>query len=125
MPFRKLKGQIQAAAFHPNKPLLYVASQKSVRVFDLQQQACLKQLVSGAQWISSINVHPSGDHLIVGTYDRRLIWFDLDLGNKPFKTLKYRERGVRNVQFHKQFPLMLTCSDDASIHVFHSEVYQD
>lgn len=46
-------------------------------------------LVSGCRWISSLDIHPSGDHLIVGSLDRRMIWFDLDLSNTPYKTLKY------------------------------------
>lgn len=36
-----------------------------------------------------MDVHPSGDHLIIGSLDRRMIWFDLDLSNTPYKTLKY------------------------------------
>lgn len=30
----------------------------------------------------------TGDNLIVGSYDRRLCWFDLDLSTKPYKTLR-------------------------------------
>ena len=30
----------------------------------------------------------SGDNLIVGSYDRRLCWFDMDLSTKPYKTLR-------------------------------------
>lgn len=29
-----------------------------------------------------------GDNLIVGSYDRRLCWFDMDLSTKPYKTLR-------------------------------------
>ena len=29
-----------------------------------------------------------GDHLIIGSYDRALNWFDLDLSNKPYKQFK-------------------------------------
>lgn len=36
-----------------------------------------------------MDVHPSGDHLIVGGYDRKLCWFDLELSEKPYKVLKY------------------------------------
>lgn len=36
-----------------------------------------------------MDVHPSGDHLIVGGYDRKLTWFDMDLSDKPYKVLKY------------------------------------
>ena len=31
----------------------------------------------------------TGDHVLVGSYDRKLSWFDLDLSNKPYQTLKY------------------------------------
>lgn len=35
-----------------------------------------------------MDVHPSGDHLIVGGYDRKLCWFDLELSEKPYKVLR-------------------------------------
>ena len=37
----------------------------------------------------------SGDNLIVGSYDRRLCWFDMDLSTKPYRTLRL----VWNKQF--------------------------
>ena len=40
-----------------------------------------------------MDIHPSGDHLIVGGYDRKLCWFDLELSDKPYKIL----RSVRNL----------------------------
>jgi len=125
-PFKSLKGgAIQAVSFHPTKQLFFVCTQKSVRVYDLQKQQCTKQLVSGARWISSITVHPGGDHVVIGTYDRRVIWFDLDLGTKPFKTLKYNQRAVRSVAFHTKYPLLATASDDGSLHMIHAKVYND
>jgi len=30
----------------------------------------------------------AGDHVIVGSYDRKLAWFDLDLSTKPYQALK-------------------------------------
>ncbi len=45
-------------------------------------------LTPGIRWISSMDVHPSGDHLIVGGYDRKLCWFDLELSEKPYKILR-------------------------------------
>merc|ERR1711915_498694 len=125
-PFKSLKGgAIQAVSFHPTKQLFFVCTQKTVRVYDLQKQTCIKQLVSGARWISSITIHPNGDHVVIGTYDRRVIWFDLDLGTKPFKTLKYNQRAVRNVTFHNKYPLLATASDDGSLHMIHTRVYDD
>jgi ribosome biogenesis protein ERB1 len=124
-PFTKVKGETQHACFHPNKPFLYVASQQHVRIYHLIKQTMAKRLVSGCRWISSLDVHPSGDHLIVGSLDRRVIWFDLDLSATPYKTMKYHERAVRACRFHERYPLMASSSDDGSVHVFHSMVYND
>jgi ribosome biogenesis protein ERB1 len=124
-PFSKVKGETQHACFHPNKPFLYVASQQHVRIYHLVKQTMAKRLVSGCRWISSLDVHPSGDHLIVGSLDRRVIWFDLDLGATPYKTLKYHEQAVRSCRFHGRYPLMASASDDGAVHVFHSMVYND
>ena len=85
----------------------------------------VKRLISGCRWISSLDVHPTGDHLIVGSLDRRMIWFDLDLSHTPYKTLKYHERALRSVQYHHRYPLMASASDDGAVHVFHSMVYSD
>ena len=85
----------------------------------------IKKLKSGAKWISSIDIHPGGDHLIIGSYDKRLCWFDLDLSDRPYKTLRYHEKGIRSVAFHKQYPLMASASDDGTIHIFHARVYND
>jgi ribosome biogenesis protein ERB1 len=124
-PFSKAKGETQHACFHPNKPFLFVASPQHVRVYHLVKQSMVKRLISGCRWISSLDVHPTGDHLIVGTLDRRMIWFDLDLSATPYKTLKYHERAVRCVGYHSKYPLMASASDDGVVHIFHSMVYSD
>jgi len=124
-PFSKAKGEPQVACFHPNKPFLFVANQQHVRIYHLVKQAMVKRLISGCRWISSLDIHPSGDHLIVGSLDRRMVWFDLDLSHTPYKTLKYHERAVRDVEFHHRYPLMASASDDGAVHVFHSMVYSD
>eukprot|EP00934_Nitzschia_sp_Nitz4_P003308 Nitzschia sp. Nitz4//scaffold128_size63911//21588//24089//NITZ4_006217-RA/size63911-snap-gene-0.57-mRNA-1//1//CDS//3329534826//3298//frame0 len=124
-PFGKAKGEAQVACFHPNKPFLFVASPQHVRIYHLVKQTMVKRLLSGCRWISSMDVHPSGDHLIVGSLDRRMVWFDLDLSHTPYKTLKYHERALRSVQYHPRYPLMASASDDGAVHVFHSMVYSD
>lgn len=77
-----------AAVFHPRLPRLFVGTQRQVRVYDLVKQTLLQTLRAEVQWISSLAVHPSGDNLIVGSYDKRVVWFDLDLGAKPYKALR-------------------------------------
>lgn len=51
--------------------------------------------MSGAQWNSAIAIHPKGDNVLVGSFDKRVCWFDLDLSNTPYKTFKYHQKGVR------------------------------
>ncbi|KAI0069034.1 BOP1NT-domain-containing protein [Artomyces pyxidatus] len=125
-PFRKVKGSVQLVLFHPTKPQFFVATQRYVRVYNLAEQKLLKTLIPGIRWISSMDVHPSGDHLIVGGYDRKLCWFDLELSEKPYKIMRYyHSRAIRSLHFHPTYPLFASSSDDGSIQVFHARIYND
>jgi len=88
-PFRKVPGQVQRIQFHPHKPWFFAATQRYVRLYDLAGQTLVRTLQTGAKWISSMDVHPGGDNVLVGSYDKKLGWFDMDLGNKPYKTLRW------------------------------------
>nr|NVI69943.1 putative ribosome biogenesis protein BOP1 homolog [Cucujiformia] len=79
LPLSKSKGLIQCVLFHPTKPCLFVATQRHVRIYDLVKQTLVKKLMTNSKWISTIAIHPGGDNLLVGTYDRKVLWFDLDL----------------------------------------------
>ncbi|KAI9828610.1 MAG: Ribosome biogenesis protein erb1 [Phylliscum demangeonii] len=126
LPFRRLKGLAQTAQFHPTKPILFVATQRTIRTYDLMRQELVKTLLPGARWISSMDVHPGGDNLIVGSYDRRLLWHDLDLSVRPYKTLRYHDKAIRAVKFHPGgLPLFADASDDGSVQIFHGKVVGD
>jgi ribosome biogenesis protein ERB1 len=44
-PFRRTKeGQVQAAVFHPSKPIFFVATQRFVRVYNLVKQKLLTKV---------------------------------------------------------------------------------
>ncbi|GAA5838859.1 hypothetical protein JCM3766R1_004231 [Sporobolomyces carnicolor] len=124
-PFSKMKGDVQRVAFHPSRPHFFVATQRHIRIYDLMKQQLVKTLNPGLKWISSLDIHPLGDNLIVGSYDRRLVWHDLDLSTTPYKTLRYHSRALRAVSFSPAYPLFLSTSDDGSIHIFHATVYAD
>ncbi|CAN6653485.1 ribosome biogenesis protein Erb1p [Trichomonascus vanleenenianus] len=125
-PFRKSKGIVQDAMFHPFRPHLYVATQRYVRIYDLASQVLAKKLMPGARWLSSFDIHPLGDNLVASSYDKRVTWHDMDIGTKPYKTLRYHEKAVRDVAFHKGgLPLFCSASDDGHINVFHGMVYND
>ncbi|KAJ5859808.1 hypothetical protein N7534_005085 [Penicillium rubens] len=121
------------AHFHPSKPILFVANQRSIRAYDLSRQLLVKILQPGARWISSFDIHPTsssasgGDNIIVGSYDRRLLWHDLDLSQRPYKTLRYHRKAIRAVKFHPsgRYPLFADASDDGSLQIFHGSVTGD
>ncbi|XP_041665221.1 ribosome biogenesis protein bop1 [Cheilinus undulatus] len=124
-PFRKNKGLVQSVSFHPIRPYFFVATQRSVRIYNLVKQEMTKKLQANSKWISSMAVHPTGDHVICGSYDCRLSWFDLDLSTKPYRMLRHHKKAVRGVAFHRQYPLFASASDDGSVIVCHGTVYND
>ena len=123
-PFRKSHGRVAAAAFHPSKPFLFVATASHVRVYNLVKQALVKKLSHGPI-ISALAVHPTGDHVLVGGNDRKLAWFDLDLSTRPYKQLASHTAGVTSVAYHGRRPLFASASQDGTAHVFHGMVYAD
>ncbi|VBB72421.1 Putative cytosolic ribosome biogenesis protein [Podospora comata] len=126
IPFRKLHGLAQTVVFHPLKPLFFVATMRTVRCYDLQKVELVKIVQPGAKWISSLDIHSGGDHLIVGSYDRRLLWHDLDLSNRPHKTMRFHPKAIRAVRFHKGgLPLFADASDDGTLQIFYGKVPND
>ncbi|XP_039702014.1 ribosome biogenesis protein BOP1 [Pteropus medius] len=124
-PFRRSHGQVQRVAFHPVRPFLLVASQRSIRLYHLLRQELTKKLMPNCKWVSSLAVHPAGDNLICGSYDSKLVWFDLDLSTKPYRVLRHHKKALRAVAFHPRYPLFASGSDDGSVIVCHGMVYND
>jgi len=125
IPFSKSKGLVQTVLFHPIRPYLFVATQRHVRIYNLTKQELTKKLMTGSKWISSLAVHPGGDNVLVGTFDKRVQWFDLDLSTSPYQVLRYHKNAVRSVAYHRRYPLFASCSDDNAIIVSHGMVYND
>ncbi|XP_057684502.1 ribosome biogenesis protein bop1 [Corythoichthys intestinalis] len=124
-PFRRNKGLVQCVSFHPVRPYFLVATQRYVRIYNLVKQEMTKKLQANSKWISSMAVHPGGDHIICGSYDCRLSWFDLDLSTKPYKMLRHHKKAVRAVAYHRHYPLFASGSDDGAVIVCHGTVYND
>jgi len=81
-------------------------------MYDLAAQLLIKTLQPGIRWISSMDIHSSGDHLIVGGYDKKLCWFDLDLSDKPYKVLRYVSfmgKGICGFVAHRYSQISLAC----------------
>ncbi|XP_077446601.1 ribosome biogenesis protein bop1 [Stigmatopora argus] len=124
-PFRRNKGLVQCVSFHPLRPYFLVATQRSVRIYNLVKQEMTKKLQANSKWISSLAIHPGGDNIICGSYDCRLSWFDLDLSTKPYKMLRHHKKAVRAVAYHRHYPLFASGSDDGTVIVCHGTVYND
>jgi ribosome biogenesis protein ERB1 len=92
LPFRRLKGIAQTAQFHPSKAIFFVATRNTIRTYDLAKQELVKILQPGAKWISSIDIHPNGENVVVGTYVsnfyelhvRHKLTFHTNLGQTTF-----------------------------------------
>lgn len=125
LPFSKNKGMVQQVLFHPTQPMFLVAAQRHIRTYSLLSQKSAKTFRCPTKWISSFAVHPRGEHLLIGGYDRKVSWYDMEQAAQPYKTLRYHRRGVRAVAFHKRYPLFVTGSDDGCLHVMHGTVFDD
>ena len=124
-PFSKQQGAASCCSFHPTQPFFLLAARSSVHIYHLVKAVLVKRLLTPMQLISSIAVHPSGDHVLVSSFDRKVCWFDLDMGQAPYRTLKYHQRAVRRVTFHPHYPLFASAADDGCVHIFHATVYSD
>lgn len=71
-PFSKSHGLIKKAFFHWTKPQLLLMTNKNVHIFNLQKQATEKKLKSGAEFNSSLCLHPYGDNLVIGSEDKKV-----------------------------------------------------
>ncbi|VVA34876.1 PREDICTED: ribosome biogenesis [Prunus dulcis] len=122
----KLRGIAVTSIFHPTLSFFFISTKKIIRVYDLVKEGKLvRKLEIRLREVSFIAVHPSGDHIIVGSREGKLCWFDMDLSSKPYKTLKLHQKDINNVCFHCSCPLFATCSDDCTAYVFHGMVYSD
>lgn len=126
-PFSTTKGIVQAIAFHPTKPHFFAATHLTVFQYNLQKQSVVNKYKAGSKWVSSISVHPKGDNFILGTYDKKVQWFDMDMsGEKPYKSMKYNDKAIRDVKYHPgKVPLFASASDDGSVNIFYGMVYND
>ncbi|XP_058108486.1 ribosome biogenesis protein BOP1 homolog isoform X2 [Magnolia sinica] len=124
-PFKKLHGLPVSAVFHPSRSVFFIATKKTVRVYDLLKQKLIKKLETGMREVSSIAIHPAGDNVIVGSREGKLCWFDMDLSSQPYRILKSHPKDITNVAFHRSYPLFASCSEDCTAYVFHGMVYSD
>mmetsp|Transcript_20999 Transcript_20999/g.33661 ORF Transcript_20999/g.33661 Transcript_20999/m.33661 type:complete len:238 (-) Transcript_20999:1972-2685(-) len=129
IPFSKSIGSIQDVAWHPRKPLLYVACKQSIRCFNLEKSKMNERYNVTTNWVTRLDLHSSALNMIVGGLDGKVCWYDMDLSHAPYKTFNFHSNfAVRNVQFHKHHKyshLWATCADDGKIYIFYCKMFRD
>ncbi|KAL7711945.1 Ribosome biogenesis protein BOP1-like protein [Entamoeba marina] len=124
-PLKSLKGTVQHCIFHTSSPEIIVSTLNKIAIVDLQKNVTRKRLTVSTRCITNIALHPSGDHLLVSTFESKCIWFDLQAADEPYKVMKLHSGPCRSVAYHPSYPLFATVGDDAKIQVMHSTVYND
>ncbi|KAL8439511.1 hypothetical protein Efla_001442 [Eimeria flavescens] len=135
-PFRKRgPGALRDVVFHPDKPWLVVAYTRGLRIYDLaakqtspgvpgSRQALVKKLL-GADSATSVDVHQSGSHLIVGGENGKLYVFDIELSARVFKIFRSHAQAITQAVFHPALPLMATSSLDGTVQIYHFRTFED
>lgn len=82
----------------------------------------VRKFVSNLNTITNISLHKNGHNILAGSKDGKVAWFQLDLSDKPFKTMDYHGDKIRVVEFHKHFPLLASCSKNGKLLVYHASV---
>ena len=79
-------GKVVDVAFHTTKPILYIATQKAIRAYDLAlHKLHCKLKTNSHKVVTSIAVHPSGSNLIAGLKNGKVLWFDIEFSLKPIR----------------------------------------
>jgi len=85
----------------------------------------IRKFVSNLNTITHISLHKNGENLLAGTKDGNVAWFQLDMSDKPFKSMDYHGDKIRSVEFHQSYPLFLSCSRNGKLLVYHATLNDD
>ena len=97
------KRSLFRASYFISAPCTVYLHMSHVYLYDLQRQRLVKKLFNGGQTISCSAV--VGDNIITGDGDGKLVWFDMDLSNMPYKVMVCIQ--VRSEDcISKNFPLL-------------------
>ncbi|KAI5322497.1 hypothetical protein L3X38_031569 [Prunus dulcis] len=108
----KLRGIAVTSVFHPALSFFFISTKKIIRVYDLVKEGKLvRKLEIRLREVSFIAVHPSGDHIIVGSREGKL-YLNKNPLIVPLEILRghssTNERGVMDCKFHPRQPWLFT-----------------
>lgn len=74
MPF-KLHGLPVSTAFHPTRSIIFIATKKNIRVYDLLKQRLVKKLETRVKEVSSIAIHPGGERMLTCIFYNLFLYY--------------------------------------------------
>ena len=125
LPISHIKGNVNNFIFHPKKPYFIVCTNSNIFIYNLQKQELIRKFVSNLNTINQIDFHKEGSDLIVGDKSGKVAWFQVELSNKPFKLMDYHGDKIKSIQFHKKFPIFLSCSRNGKLLIYYGKVTEE
>jgi cleavage stimulation factor subunit 1 len=111
---------INDLAFHPTRPILVSCSKDaSIKFFEHSRSSSRRSFRAIREKVDvrSVDFHPSGDYLLVGTQDHIIRMFDCS-SFQAFTSAelsKHHDAGVNSVKWCPTASLFVSCSSDGSI----------
>ena len=110
-------NNISKIIFHPCKPFILVASMKFMVIYDLKIQQVLRKFAFESTRITTLDVHPQGDYILVGCDNGKLYWYNIEQSSKAERALSF-SCGVISVEFHMIYPFFSLELNDSSVQIF-------
>jgi WD40 repeat protein len=109
------KGRIWAAAFSPTERIVVTGStDKTLKVWDLDQGSCLRTFSGHLDRIRALAFHPYGKIVASGSGDRRIKLWDIST-SECLQTLKGHTDAISSVMFSPDGALLVSSSFDRTI----------
>eukprot|EP00996_Jenningsia_fusiforme_P000718 NODE_164_length_2948_cov_36.525699_g84_i1.p1 GENE.NODE_164_length_2948_cov_36.525699_g84_i1~~NODE_164_length_2948_cov_36.525699_g84_i1.p1 ORF type:complete len:852 (-),score=157.77 NODE_164_length_2948_cov_36.525699_g84_i1:256-2811(-) len=130
-PFRGLPDDVQTAMFFPSESTQFaVVTRRNIRVYDLIKQEMIRKLRGSRPPLMCAAIHGGEENrnMIAGSFKRCVMWYDMDWGARPYRTLTTHKAAVRAVAYHPKpsvYPLFASASDDGQVHAYHGTVFND
>lgn len=118
----RTKTRIERVAFNPRLPQMLVMTRIYLYVYDLKKQERVKRLITGSQTLSCLATHPTGTHLLLGSGDHMLYWYDLEWKDLPYRKMKVHAGAVNACRFSAHFKLFASAGDDGAVVVQYARV---
>ncbi|KAK2958750.1 putative Ribosome biogenesis protein bop1 [Blattamonas nauphoetae] len=117
---------VRCGMFHPAKQQYFVAYLKHIEIHSLDKTDSVRKLRGTMTNITSMCIHPTGDHLIASSAEGKISWYDLNSdSNLPFRVLAASSTQFYRVSFHPAYPLFAGSTLKGTIQVVHGSVTTD